>query len=88
MSLLLLNSMALCNMHLGQFDEAERLLQEGLTKNATGATPHAPCCWRVPLSCRASAKRVGRVARVCAQSKDASTLSRVCPLQTAIRSRT
>jgi len=35
MSLLLLNSMALCNMHLGQFDEAERLLQEGLTKNAT-----------------------------------------------------
>jgi len=35
MSLLLTNGMALCQMHLGQFDEAERLLQEGLTKSAT-----------------------------------------------------
>lgn len=41
MSLLLINGLALCHMHLSQFDEAERLLQEGLTKNATGTI--MPC---------------------------------------------
>jgi len=34
-SLLILNGMALCNLHMGKFDEAERLLQEALSKNAT-----------------------------------------------------
>lgn len=38
MSLLLTNGIALCHMHLGQFDEAERILQDGLAKSATGAT--------------------------------------------------
>jgi len=35
MSLMLTNAVALCHLHMGQFEEAERLLQEGLTKNAT-----------------------------------------------------
>lgn len=35
MSLLLTNGIALCHMHLGQFEDAERLLQDGLSKSAT-----------------------------------------------------
>jgi coatomer protein complex subunit epsilon len=35
MSLLLTNGMALANLHMGKYDEAERLLQEGLGKSAT-----------------------------------------------------
>lgn len=35
MSLLLLNGMAVCNLHLGRLEEAERLLQEALQKSAT-----------------------------------------------------
>ena len=37
MSLMLLNSLALTHLHLGKFDEAERLLQEALGKSATDA---------------------------------------------------
>lgn len=39
MSLLLTNAIALVHLHMGQFDEAERLLQDGLSKNATGTLP-------------------------------------------------
>ena len=35
MSLTLTNGMALANMHMGKYDEAERLLQEGLAKSAS-----------------------------------------------------
>mmetsp|Transcript_10907 Transcript_10907/g.35145 ORF Transcript_10907/g.35145 Transcript_10907/m.35145 type:complete len:290 (+) Transcript_10907:72-941(+) len=35
MSLMLLNAMAACNMHMGRFDEAEKLLQEALSKSAS-----------------------------------------------------
>lgn len=35
MSLMLTNGMALANLHMGKYDEAERLLQEGLGKAAT-----------------------------------------------------
>ena len=35
MSLMLTNGMALANMHMGKYDEAERLLQEGLGKSAS-----------------------------------------------------
>jgi len=35
MSLLLTNGSALCRMHLGQFEEAEQMLQDGLQKSAT-----------------------------------------------------
>lgn len=38
MSLMLLNAMALCNLHMGRFDEAERLLQEALSKSANDVT--------------------------------------------------
>uniref|UniRef100_A0A7S0J5A0 Coatomer subunit epsilon n=1 Tax=Calcidiscus leptoporus TaxID=127549 RepID=A0A7S0J5A0_9EUKA len=33
MSVMLLNAMALCQMHMGRFDEAERLLQDALSKS-------------------------------------------------------
>jgi len=35
MSLMLTNGMALANLHMGKYDEAERLLQEGLGKSAS-----------------------------------------------------
>ena len=35
MSAKLLNGMALCNLHMGKFEEAERLLQDCLSKSAT-----------------------------------------------------
>jgi len=34
MSLTLLNAMALCNLHMGRFEEAERLLQDALAKSS------------------------------------------------------
>jgi len=34
MSVMLLNAMALCQMHISRFDEAERLLQEALSKSS------------------------------------------------------
>jgi len=37
MSLMLTNGMALANLHMGKYDEAERLLQEALSKSATDA---------------------------------------------------
>ena len=36
MTLMLLNAQALCNLHMGKFEEAERMLQESLSKNANG----------------------------------------------------
>ena len=38
MSLMLLNAMASCNMHMGRFDEAERLLQEALSQSPNDTT--------------------------------------------------
>jgi len=35
MSLMLTNGMALANLHMGKYDEAERLLQEALSKSAS-----------------------------------------------------
>ena len=35
MSLMLTNGMALANLHMGKYEEAERLLQEGLSKSAS-----------------------------------------------------
>merc|ERR1712196_553186 len=35
MSLMLTNGMALANMHMGRYDEADRLLQEALSKSAS-----------------------------------------------------
>jgi len=37
MSLMLTNGMALANLHMGKYDEAERLLQEALSKSASDA---------------------------------------------------
>ena len=37
MSLMLTNGMALANLHMGKYEEAERLLQEALSKSATDA---------------------------------------------------
>lgn len=34
MSVMLLNAMAVCQMHMGRFDEAERLLQDALSKSS------------------------------------------------------
>lgn len=38
MTLMLLNAQALCLLHQGKFEEAERMLQESLSKNANDAT--------------------------------------------------
>ena len=54
MSLLLTNGVALCHMHLGEFEDAERLLQEGLTKSATGRRPDPLACSRRAPSCLTS----------------------------------
>merc|ERR1712159_769717 len=35
MSMMLTNGMALANLHMGKYDEAERLLQESLSKSAS-----------------------------------------------------
>jgi len=37
-SIMLLNAMALCNLHMGRLEEAERLLQDALSKSANDAT--------------------------------------------------
>lgn len=38
MTTMLLNALALCNLHMGKFEEAERVLNEALSKNANDAT--------------------------------------------------
>ena len=68
MSLMLTNAMVLCHLHKGQFEDAERLLQEGLTKNATGAHcgPGGPwedgrcVAWRAARGSDGGAREVSR----------------------------
>merc|ERR1740138_112070 len=50
MSLMLTNGMALAYLHMGKYDEAERLLQEALSKSASDADTLANMVTTAPAS--------------------------------------